>query len=311
MKWIIYYQIAVSSSAYSYHPIRHRNHHRECDTSSRLQLQSVQRNSASGRVVGSLRCSMDNQDDCRNTKQSAQAIQQSASPQSTQQSAFNNFEDTLFLERFKRRRNELYSKLSHERTLHPPSNSSHFQNPQNVITSLLHSLLTPHSPVPYFGYEILYQSSTVHWKDVLRKSVGAPIGTDEELIYRALGGSMEREGNQFGLLVGLGTDTDDDVVATEDYATIDSAMVESNSKEGRYYTIEFPFDTLDYYDGTAWLECRLRHAQSDALLAVLGWSMKRGGEDESCWLVDGIDWQDFRERHRPGIGREEWERICG
>ncbi len=141
--------------------------------------------------------------------------------------------------------------------------------------------------------------------------MGAPVGTDEELIYRALGGSMEREGNQFGLLVGLGTDTDDDVVATEDYATIDSAMVESNSKDGRYYTIEFPFDTLDYYDGTAWLECRLRHAQSDALLVVLGWSMKRGGEDESCWLVDGIDWQDFRERHRPGIGREEWERICG
>jgi hypothetical protein len=41
--------------------------------------------------------------------------------------------------------------------------------------------------------------------------------------------------------------------------------------------------------------------------------MKQQEEDSSssAWLVDGIDWQDFRERYRPGIGREEWERICG
>ena len=76
------------------------------------------------------------------------------------------------------------------------------------------------------------------------------------------------------------------------------------------YEIEFPQDTLDYYDGTAWLECRLRDGKSDALLAVLGWSMKRR-EGDGAWLIDGIDWQDFRDEYRPGIGREEWERICG
>ena len=32
---------------------------------------------------------------------------------------------------------------------------------------------------------------------------------------------------------------------------------------------------------------------------------------DGSWLVDGIDWQDFRDRYRPGIGREEWMRICG
>ena len=32
---------------------------------------------------------------------------------------------------------------------------------------------------------------------------------------------------------------------------------------------------------------------------------------DDCWLLDGIDWQDFRDEFRPGLGREEWERICG
>ena len=37
----------------------------------------------------------------------------------------------------------------------------------------------------------------------------------------------------------------------------------------------------------------------------------RRREDDGAWLIDGIDWQDFRDDYRPGIGREEWERICG
>jgi len=77
-----------------------------------------------------------------------------------------------------------------------------------------------------------------------------------------------------------------------------------------YYTTEFPWDTLDYYDGTAWLECRIRDLETDNLLVVLGWSMEQR-ESDGSWLIAGIDWQDFREKYRPGIGREEWERICG
>lgn len=208
------------------------------------------------------------------------------------------FEDALFLERFKRRRDEAALKIESERLLRPPSNSSHFADPKNVVVSILDGLLQPHEPVPYFGYEILYTASTPHWKDVLRASVGAPDGTADELIYRALSASMERANNQFGILVGLGTDSGS-----------------TNCKDAEttrgidYYTTEFPWDTLDYYDGTAWLECRIRDKETDNLLVVLGWSMEQ--REDGSWLIDGIDWQDFRDKYRPGIGREEWERICG
>ena len=217
------------------------------------------------------------------------------------------FEDDLFLERFKRRRDEAASKIEAERQHRPPSNSTHFAEPKNVVTSILDGMLRPHEPVKYFGYEILYSSSTPHWKDVLRKSVGAPIGTEEELIFRALSTSMERANNQFGILVGLGTDHDDyddDMPSSKAYYHHDLI------RHDDYYTIEFPWDTLDYYDGTAWVECRLRDKQSDELFVVLGWSMQRR-ESDGAWLIDGIDWQDFRLKYRPGIGREEWERICG
>ena len=218
-------------------------------------------------------------------------------------------EDELFLERFKRRRNEAALKLESEKLQRPPSNSTYFQDPKNVITSILNGLLQPHAPLPYFGYEIMYQSSTEHWQDVLRKSVGAPIGTETELIYRALSRTMERGGhNQFGILVGLGTDHN--VVATASLSEGKQSIIENDDGVQEYYTIEFPWDTLDYYDGTAWLECRLRDKLSDELLCVLGWSLEKSSSDSS-WLIDGIDWQDFRERYRPGIGREEWERICG
>eukprot|EP00986_Skeletonema_menzelii_P008239 scaffold3426_cov205-Skeletonema_menzelii.AAC.1 len=209
-------------------------------------------------------------------------------------------EDQLFLERFKRRRNDAALKVESEKLKRPPSNSTYFQDPKNVITSVLDGLLAAHDPIPLFGYEILYQSSTKHWQDVLRKSVGAPEGTETELIYRALSKSMERGGhNQFGILVGLGTDHHN-VVASDS-----SSEIHFNG----YYTIEFPWDTLDYYDGTAWLECRLRDRLSDELLCVLGWSLEKSSD--GSWLIDGIDWQDFREKYRPGVGREEWERICG
>ena len=197
------------------------------------------------------------------------------------------FEDDLFLERFKRRRDEAANKINAERMNRPPSTD---MTPKEVVTSILDGLLSPHDPLPYFGYEILYTSCTDNWKETLRKSVGALDDTEEGLIYRALSTSLERIDTQFGILVGMAEETDD-----------------GSSGD---YIVDFPFDTLDYYDGTAWLECRLRDEQSDTLLVVLGWSFKQR-ECDGAWLVNAIDWQDFRETFRPGIGREEWERICG
>lgn len=189
-----------------------------------------------------------------------------------------DFEDALFLERFKRRL------------------SSRSQcTPKQLVTSILSTLLTPHDPVKNGGYETLYSSSTEKWQFVLRKSVGAQNTTEEELIYQALANSMERENQQFGILVGMGVDDGSNADTTD-----------ANNKE--YYSIEFPYDTLDYHDGTAWVECRLRNNQTDSLLVVLGWSLQ---EVSGEWKIDGMDWQDFREKYRPGIGREEWERICG
>jgi len=216
-------------------------------------------------------------------------------------------EDLLFLERYKRRRNEAALKVESEKLQRTPSNSTYFQDPKNVVTSILNGLLRPHTPIPLFGYEVLYQSSTPTWQDVLRKSVGAPVDAPTELIYRALCTSMERKHNQFGILVGLGTDHNVGTISS--FETQQGNGNNINNDDEEYYTIEFPWDTLDYYDGTAWLECRLRDKQSDELLCVLGWSLEKSSD--GSWLVNGIDWQDFRERYRPGVGREEWERICG
>jgi hypothetical protein len=207
--------------------------------------------------------------------------------------------DELSLERFRRRRIAVASAIEAERSRRPPSNLVQFADAKAVVTSVLDGLRCPHVPAPYFGYEILYTSSTERWREVLRKSIGAPSKMMEEgLIFRALGTSIERPRNQFAILVR----TDMNYLVASDDSDVEFL-------NGRY-EIEFPQDTLDYYDGTAWLECRLRDGKSDALLAVLGWSMKRR-EDDGSWLIDGIDWQDFRDEYRPGIGREEWERICG
>jgi len=207
--------------------------------------------------------------------------------------------DELSLERFRRRRTAVASAIEAELSRRPPSNLVQFADAKAVVTSVLDGLRCPHVPAPYFGYEILYTSSTERWREVLRKRIGAPSKMMEEgLIFRALGTSIERPRNQFAILVR----TDMNYLAASDDSDVEFL-------NGRY-EIEFPQDTLDYYDGTAWLECRLRDGKSDALLAVLGWSMKRR-EDDGAWLIDGIDWQDFRDEYRPGIGRVEWERICG
>jgi hypothetical protein len=94
---------------------------------------------------------------------STEFAQNNAADNSQQQQQLSA-EDSLFLERFKRRRNEAALKLESEKLQRPPSNSTNFEDPKNVITSILNGLLRPHEPVPLFGYEILYQSSTEHWR---------------------------------------------------------------------------------------------------------------------------------------------------
>jgi len=217
-------------------------------------------------------------------------------------------EDALFIERFRRSRESLERSLRDERRRRPPSADL---APKGLVTSLLETLLRPHEVAPYFGYEVLYGCCTERWRGVLRASVGAGEGTADELVYRALSSSMERRDNQFGILVGRGVDSSGAVaVDTADGKGGDDSTLSLTLDGEDYYSIEYPWDTLDYMDGTAFVESRLRDGGSDELLCVLGWSLERSAGD-GAWLVDAIDWQDFRPKYRPGVGREEWERICG
>lgn len=153
-------------------------------------------------------------------------------------------------------------------------------SPTVFIQECLRCLWANDDPLPDSGFRLLLRASTNAWRKQLHQSVGAPLMANEEVVASALGEAIARPNNQFAILVG----------------------------EGEAYTATFPTDPLDYADGTCWVECQLRGANDNKLLAITGWQLQK---ENGAWMVDGIDWQDFREAFRPGIGREEWMRICG
>ena len=59
-------------------------------------------------------------------------------------------------------------------------------------------------------------------------------------------------------------------------------------------------------DDEAFLRVRLEDA-SDAHV-TLGWELERR---RGVWLTSRWYWHDFRPEFHPGIGEEEWTRICG
>jgi len=171
-------------------------------------------------------------------------------------------------------------KLLEEEISRPPNPDL---SPVMFVVALLDGLWKNSDPLPDFGFRQLIRSSTPTWKASLYRSVGAPLSTDVDLVASALGEAMGRPNNQYAILLGDG---------------------------GRGYAYDFPSDALDYVDGTCWIECRLRDPEDNKLLCATGWQLAQRSCD-GAWLVDGIDWQDFRDEFRPGIGREEWMRICG
>ena len=156
--------------------------------------------------------------------------------------------------------------------------------PINFVAAVLNALLYPDDPLPDSGFRVLIRSSTEGWLDLIRNSVGAPRYADEDSIVRALRTAIQRPRNHFGILVG--------------------------AEDTEKFDITFPSDVVDFEDGACWLECQLRGRHKNELLVVVGWQLKRRKSD-GAWLIDNIDWQDFRDGYRPGIGREEWIRICG
>jgi len=179
---------------------------------------------------------------------------------------------------------DLRKKIMNEEYHRPPNPSL---APQEFVSELLHALWQNSDPLPDSGFRLFLRCSTPRWKTALYNSVGAPSSANEEVVASALGDAMGRPHNQFAILCG-----EDELYCMNEYKAV------------------FPTDPLDYSDGTCWLECHLRDKKDDSLFAITGWQLQQRASD-GAWLVDRIDWQDFRDEYRPGIGREEWMRICG
>jgi len=189
-----------------------------------------------------------------------------------------------------------------EEQIHKPPNPS--LNPIQFISSILSELRDDSdasssssvSSLPDSGFRTLLRSSTNNWKSALRKSVGAPRSATEEQLVSALSAAMSRPNNQYQILVSSDDDNDNEN--------------DNDGENEEKYHLYFPGDVFEYDDGKVWVETQLRHPVTGKLLAILAWSLLQR-EGDGAWLVDWIDWQDFRDAFRPGIGREEWSRICG
>lgn len=195
-------------------------------------------------------------------------------------------DDTIVLQK---RIKELRDKVLIEQQKQPPNPRL---SPTEFITQVLEALRNNvDDPLPDFGCKVLLRSSTPSWKREILKSIGAPpTCADEAQVAASLNNALTRKRNQFGLLVGT-------------YAN------EGSGEEP--YSIQFPSDIVEDIDGeTCWVECRLRNSETGVLLVVMGWNLKRRRQD-GAWLIDNLDWQDFRDNYRPGVGREEWIRVFG
>lgn len=161
-------------------------------------------------------------------------------------------------------------------------------SPEELVQGILTALWASDDPLPDSGFLLLLQTATKKWRAQILKSIGAPTTqeVDWQLVSSALGAAIARPRNQFSLLVAGDDDDDDDIP----------------------YVLDFPFEPLDYDDGTAWLECQMRDKRTNELLVVTGWTLQR--RDDGAWLVDAVTWHDLRDEFRPGVGQTEWMRVC-
>eukprot|EP00980_Cylindrotheca_fusiformis_P021360 scaffold8240_cov133-Cylindrotheca_fusiformis.AAC.5 len=149
-------------------------------------------------------------------------------------------------------------------------------SPNQLVQEIMQGLLHPFDPLPYAGFRLMLRAATKSWRKKILQSVGANETSDWEIVAPALDSAIGRPHNQFAILVG----------------------------EGEDYCLEF-LDPVNYEDGTCWVECKLRDKTNRKLLVITGWDLR---QQDGAWFVDRIDWQDFRDEFRPGVGREEWLR---
>jgi hypothetical protein len=131
------------------------------------------------------------------------------------------------------------------------------------------------------GGERLLEASSPSWRTAIFAAVGAPPSAAPSGVAQALQGAMSKPDNQFAILLG----------------------------HAEPFVATFPSDVVDYKDdGTAWVECRLRHAKTDELLVTMGISVVQSSEGNDGWKISSLDWQDFREQFYPGLSGREWLR---
>lgn len=146
--------------------------------------------------------------------------------------------------------------------------------PVEFVSAVLSALLDPDKPLPDSGFRLLLRSSSSRWRSLVRCSVGAPDDAVEDTVVRALSNAIGRPSNHFGILVG--------------------------SDDSDRYRIAFPNEVIYFRDGKCLVECCLRGHRDNELLVSMGWLLKRR-KDDGAWLIDHIDWKDFRDgyQYRP------------
>ena len=250
---------------------------------------------------------------------------------------------------------------SNGHTRHDPhhSNSNHYHphhHPIPFIEFCLHCLLHNDTPYPDSGIRFLLRVSTKAWREQIYRSIGhnairkmknktnrkqstmndnvaAPMEendtdeNDEEEIVTAISAAISQLQNQFGILVGEGEPYricfPSEPLEYEDEDTISTIPIEHSISNGRH-SMDVPNTPAS---ATVWIECQLRHYDTNELLVMMGWQLRvihqaptlhhqqgrnhRHHRAKDEYQIDRVDWQDFRDMFRPGIGREEWVRICG
>lgn len=173
-----------------------------------------------------------------------------------------------------------------EDDLQRPPNTS--LSPREFVEAVLEGIFHNEDPRPDAGFMLFLRCSTPKWASSVLRAIGAPEDYAKcrlEAVASSLGTAMSRP-NQFAILTG-------------DYENDGLGSIEKS------FEIIFPGETLDFLDGTAWINVELRDKIDNSLLVLMGWQLAQ--RPDGAWLIDQIDWQDYREEFRPGIGRDEWQ----
>jgi hypothetical protein len=237
----------------------------------------------------------------------------------------------LDMKTFQLRKHKLMLQNRQQRWHQPPNPL--LEDPIEFVQAILVALQQRKKNGTSNGALCLLQSSTPSWRRILLNSVGAPSDAANDQVAPTLQNALERSNNQFAILT---VKLDETITDDNDFSRTATSVQKSWNFpsdpvvfEGDNAIDQNEMGEVERIVDNCWIESRLRSPKDNELLAVVGWSLQRRqiiqeqhGYDSSnfdtntdnfmpCWLLDGIDWQDFRDEFRPGIGREEWERICG